>query len=378
MKSASNMIRRRIRWVIPFVMLMACVEPVDFEEVPDPYLQMVVEGRITDRAGGTYVRISRSMSLDTQNAERVPIRRARVTLLDDAGNSEDFFEASPGEYVTTDKLTREFGRSYHVRIQTENGNVFESDPDPLQPVGEIERLWFEFEARTIDSEYGPLAADRFNIYLDAYAGSADNALVRWKFNGTYKVTTEPKFHETWIPPYTPYKNPPPCSGYKVVHGPGGGLLEKFGDCSCCECWVTQYEALPQLSDTQLVRDKKFKRINVGEVPIDGARFHEKYRVTVEQMSLSPKAFEFFKLVRDQKTSAADLFQPPSGEIRGNVRAVNSNAPVVGMVFSVGLRSKEIYIFPDDVPYPVVPAPLLPDACDLVYKNASTVRPKEWE
>src|SRR5258708_13442047 len=56
-------------------------------------------------------------------------------------------------------------------------------------------------------------------------------------------------------------------------------------------------------------------------------------------SLSKKSFEFFRLIRAQKEGASSLFQPPFGEIKGNVSPVNSTAPVVGLFWATSVDRK---------------------------------------
>lgn len=364
-------------WLITFMVLMACVERIDFKVPPAKY-QMVVEGMITDSTGPYTVTLSEAMNVDTDTIVRVPITRATLTLYDDQGNSESLTETSPGTYVTHGLIQGKVGRAYHIRIETLAGNIFESEPDLLFPVGELEAIRFEYEKRTVVETFGEVAADVFNIYVDASAGTEKENYVRWKFTGIYKVITEPKEHNTWNPPYLPYRNPFPCSGYILTGGAPGGLLVQVGDCECCTCWAKHFETKPQLSDMQLISGSQFRNVKVGEVPINSTTFHEKYMVEVDQMSLSRQAFEFFKLMRAQKEGSSSLFQPPSGEIRGNIRAVNNTDPVIGLFYATALQRKSIFIQKTDVPYLLTPIEFITYPCYDYFENASTTKPAGWE
>jgi thiamine biosynthesis protein ThiC len=164
-----------------------------------------------------------------------------------------------------------------------------------------------------------------------------------------------------------------------VGGPigSGGLLQKVGECECCTCWVNDLEPLPQLSDTQLISGTQFNNIKVGEVPINTVTFYDKYMVDVEQMSLSKHSFDFFKLIRKQKETASSLFQPPAGEIRGNINAVNNNESVVGIFWASSIMKKTIFIQRSDVPYNLPPTDSIYYAC-TAYPNSSNVKPKDWQ
>jgi len=367
----------RYPWLITFIMLMACVERIDFDVPPAKY-QMVVEGMITDSPGPYTVTLSEAMNVDTDTVVHVPITRAMVTLYDDHGNSESFTENSPGIYATQGLIQGKVGLAYHIRIETSAGSIFESEPDVLNPVGEVEDIRFEYEKRTVVKTYGEVPADVFNIFVDADAGTEKENYVRWKFTGTYKVITDPKEHSTWNPPYLPYRNPFPCSGYILTGGAPGGLLVQVGDCECCTCWAKHFETTPQLSDMQLISGSQFSNVKVGEVPINSTTFHEKYMVEVEQMSLSRQAFEFFKLIRVQKEGSSSLFQPPSGEIRGNINQVNNNDPVIGLFYAASITKKSIFIQKSDVPYLLTPIEYITYPCYDYFENASTTKPAGWE
>lgn len=366
---------RRRHWVASLLLLLACVDPIDFE-VPPAFEQIVVEGQITDKPGPYSVKISRAVSVSEQAQTPGPVTGAQVTLFNDEGASEPLVDQGNGLYLTSGAMQGRVGHRYHIRIEVD-GKVFESEPDLLNPVGEVTAIRYEFEARTKTLPYGEFKDDVFNIYIDSDAGPAQEKFVRWRFTGTYKVLTNPELHETLALEYW-YKTPLPCSGYVVVPFIPGGRLEKRSECTCCTCWANHYEPAPQLSDTQFVEGGKFNNIKVGEVPINSASFYDRYLVHVEQISLSQAAFDFFRLVRAQKEGALSLFQPPSAEIKGNVSAIGNSTPVVGLFYASAITSKVIFLKSDVVPYNLPPIDFSTDECYKYYENASTTKPALWE
>jgi Domain of unknown function (DUF4249) len=368
----------KVKCLLIFTLMSGCLERINFD-VPQAQLQLVVEGMISDEEGPYTVKISTGMSIDSDSIVRIPFQDAIVKLYDDIGTVENLMESNPGIYVTAGIIQGQVGHSYHIAIETPDGNFFESEPDMIKPVGRMDSIRFKFEARTVREPFGEVQADVFNIYVDAQAGSGEENFVRWRFKGTYMVTTYPELHEIWEPPYTPYKAPLPCSGYVLVGGPigSGGLLEKRSDCICCTCWVNHLESIPQLSDTQLIYGNEFKNVKVGEVPITNNTMSDKYMVEVEQMSLTRKSFDFFKLIRAQKEGAASIFQPPSGEIIGNLKQVNNTEPIIGLFWATSIDYKKIFIHRGDVPYPVTPSDFIANDCRR-YPNSTNVKPNSWE
>ena len=355
----------------------SCVERIDFE-VPPASVQTVVEGMITSDPGPYTVKVSRGINLDALSAKNTPVGGLEITLFDDQGNSEPLVEDSEGVYVTGGVIQGEIGRAYHIRIETPDGQIYESTPDILNPTGQMEAINFEYEARTIEENFGQVPADVFNIFVDGNAGILEESYTRWRFSGTYEVETFPKFRERRIPTYRPFKDPPTCSGYIVVGAIPMGRLEKVADCTCCFCWVNDFEQAPQLSDNLLVSNNEFRNIKVAEVPINPSTFYNKYRVTIEQMSMSRNAFEFFRLIRSQKENASNIFQSTFGEIPGNIQAVNNSDPIVGIFWATSIDTLSRFIQRSDVPYPVTDIEFSTISCLERYENSTIEKPDGWD
>ncbi len=367
----------KTRWGIIFLLLMSCVERIEFD-APSASLLTIVEGIISDSPGPYTVKVSRGLTLDENSTSTIALKNAKIKLYDDKGTTEDFKEISPGVYQTSGKIKGELNHSYYISVETPEGKTFESEPEKIDPAGDIENIKFEYEAKTVVKKFGETNSDVFNLFVDGKAADINESYLRWRFTGTYKIVNNPELHFTYTPPYTPYKNPWPCSGYILLPETGtGGKLEKIADCTCCVCWAEQYEALPQISDVGLVKNGEFKNVKVGEVAINSIVFDDKYLVLVEQMSLSKKAFDFFKLVRSQKEGASNLFQPPSGEIRGNMKSIVGNDLVVGLFWATSIKKKTIFIYPSDIPYPLPPKDIDTLPC-TDYENSSTTKPAFWE
>ncbi|NOT76008.1 MAG: DUF4249 domain-containing protein [Cyclobacteriaceae bacterium] len=363
--------RLKTQWIFTFIILGACVEPIEFK-VPPAQLQTTIEGMISDGPGPYIVKISEGISLEDDSLVRVPIRNAKVKLYDDEGHIENLTENAPGDYYTGGVIQGRVGHAYHITIETSDGKLFESEPEIINPVGAIDDIRFEYESRSVEENFGTIAKDVFNIYIDSKTIPGNDNFVRWRFTGTYKVLTYPELHWIWALGYV-LPDPYPCSGWAYI---GRTYAEQVAPCSCCICWAHDYEDKPQLSDGQLISGDRFNNVKVGEVAITPASFYEKYLVDVEQMSLSKTAFEFFKLIRSQKEGSSSLFQPPSGIIKGNIKATNSSTPVVGIFWATSIKTKSIFIQRSSVPYPITQIAQIRYPCQW-YPYATTQQPPNW-
>jgi hypothetical protein len=367
----------RLRWVAVFIVVGSCVDRIEFNTPPARTL-MVVDGLISTDPGPYTVTITNGFDVDEDSILYTPVQRLAVTLHEVNGVNESFIESSPGVYRTKGVIQGQTGHSYYINIKTIEGKIFESQPEMINPVGKIGEIRFEFEKRIIRKNFYETDNDVFNVFLDSDAGGGSEVYVRWRFKGTYLVVTYPQFFFRSTPPYTPYKDPFPCSGYVLGEGPegSGGVLRQVGQCTCCTCWANNFETIPQIADASLVAGNQFKNVKIAEVSINNRTFYDKYLVEIEQMSLTKNAFDFFKLVRKQKEEASSLFQPPAAEIRGNVKALNNNDLVIGLFWATSIATQHVFIEKSDIPFPLPEANLNTLPCTTV-PFSSTTKPKLW-
>jgi Domain of unknown function (DUF4249) len=341
-----------------------CVDPLDVA-IPEVKFQLVVDGFITNEPGPYTVKLYRARPLETDLDRLIVEKFAKVRLKDDAGNSELLTEISEGIYQTSPNGIRgQVGRSYYLEITTITGRTFFSDPDKILPVGSIQNISYEFDSKQ--------SADGFRIFTDATGLADQDDLYRFRVVGTYEVETFPKLRtrreEAGIIP-----DPFPCSGYINQDG----LLRKVGTCTCCSCWVTQYDDIPVMADEQFSSGDQFKDLEVGFVPISRRTFYNKFRVEVQQMSITSSTFEFWKLVRAQKIGTTDLFQPPGGRITGNIHSVDPNEKPLGIFWAAGINKASIFIEKKNLPYLIQPIDTLVAPCQFL-PYSSNVKPSFWQ
>ena len=364
------------RWTPVFALVVACVDTVNISRSLTDSI-IIVDGSITDEAGPYIVKITHAFPLHADTARNEPISGATVVLYSDKGESEVLIEEKAGEYQTTGMIRGTIGNTYHITLQMPDGSTFQSDPERLNAAGDIKAIKYAYEARTVTKSYGVLPADVFNVYADADADISGDSLVymRWRFTGTYKTETFPQLHTT-VSQVSTYKTPYECSGYVVDPGLNGGVLRQDTVCTCCICWVKEFETTPHLFNSELVSEGQFRNVKVGEVPISRATFVEKYYVALEQMAISRKAYDFFNIIRSQKDNASNLFQPTPGRSVGNIVGVNTDERIVGLFWAASIARGSIFIPKEAVPYKIA-TDSVPRPCTS-YPNSSTTKPDFWD
>ncbi|MEK6780241.1 MAG: DUF4249 domain-containing protein [Bacteroidota bacterium] len=327
----------------------ACVDRINFD-IPGQFSNdLVVDGLITDEPGPYTVKLSRSIKVDDTRPLGIPVNAKSISIHDNAGNSETLNKISTGFYQTKpDGIQGVIGREYFIRIEMDDGNIFESLPDKMNPVGAIDSIYYDFES--YQPETAPTAY-RYRIYIDAHNTPEGSNYFRWKFNGTYEVETLPQY--THCPDSPCSYCPTECSGYAWVDGelkkgyaynPKTKKVEYFGlECTCCRCWVTAPEAKPKVSDLQISASGKFVKVEMGTIPVNFYTFFEKYRVEILQMSLSRVSFDYWKAIESQKDASGSLFQPITGKIPTNIFEKNNAQGVQGIFYASATTKKQIYL-----------------------------------
>jgi len=364
--------KKLIRHLLPALLLMvSCVDPADVDTPPFSY-QVVVDGYITTEPGPYIVKLFRSRPLETADLDRlVPEISAKVWMKDDAGNVEFLKEMGGGIYQTAaNGMQGVVGRSYHIEFTLNNGKRYESEPELLKPVGEVKAINYDFVA---GDGSGVDKGDGFRIRADATGVVDVEDLVRLRMVATYKVLTFPELRQTrnaegaWIP------NPYPCSGY--VNRDNN--LVRVAECTCCYCWVSVYDEIPAITNEEFTADDIFLDREVGFVSANRNTLYEKIHVEVQELSLTPSTYQFWKLIKAQKEGVSNIFQPPSGKLKGNIKALDSSDEVLGLFWAAGVHKKSIFIDRSDVPLELPGIDTLKAPC-LFLTNSTNQKPSFWE
>jgi hypothetical protein len=359
-----------------------------------------VEGSITDKPGPYTIKLSYSRKL-ANYFPSPPVAAKEVIIFDDAGNSESLTQTSTGIFQTSyNGIKGTIGREYFVRIELSDGKIYESIPERMKPAGVIDSVYYKFKQYQPELETEKIKY-QFRIFMDSYSETEKDSerFFLWKLTGTYRVQTKPELHILLNP--GPAKDPRPCSGF--VLDKKTGTIGYIAPCECCLCWADIVANKPNVSDSYIVANNKFNKVDMGLIPVEYWHFWDKTLVTVEQLSLSKIAFEYWKTIRDQKEGVTSLFQPAIGKARSNVFLKNGQEEVLGIFYAAGVAKKTFFLTAKDIPLGprvIPPAPALPpryvslpgfelsefdsptevvrESCLIAFPHSTTKQPIDWK
>ncbi len=337
-----------------------CIDRVDLS-LPASEFPIIVDGVISDapKEDTVKIRVSRAFQVDGVYHPVEGVRSVGVVITDNTGASYILNEdtGSIGTYWTT-ALQGTVGRTYKLSLTTSEGAHFESTAETMLAAGTVDSIYFEVVQRKNKSKN--IDEEGFNIYINAKAAPGSSLRMRWKFDGTYQVITNPDALIT-IDPFTG----------EEIH------LACAAGCLCCVCYVSEKEESPIMTNTTFVGASEMSRVFMKYIPINNYTFNQKYHVEITQMEVSQAVYDFYRAVKGQAENASSLFQPPFFELKGNITATNNSDLIVGIFSAAAVSKRSIYILRSDIGHTIVSGEIIGD-CRAVAENSSTTVPPFWQ
>jgi hypothetical protein len=182
------------------LILFGCVDRVFFD-IPFPAKYGIsIDGVISTNPGPYTVNIYREFDVQSEDSPRTGVSASLVQLFDGKGNSEKLKQVGSGIYQTpVDGIQGEAGGVYHIRVELEDGRVYESIPDTLKGGGAIDSAYYELTKRYV---VDGVETD-FEMYVNASTeGDLAKSHFMWSNHSTFKSLTHPEL-EGSIPPGGP-------------------------------------------------------------------------------------------------------------------------------------------------------------------------------
>jgi hypothetical protein len=307
---------KKIFWKTIFVLfivatLITCVEPYTpnigkFESL------LVVDALLTDENASNYVKISKTVATADQEPEMV--KGAQVTVTDDSGATAYFTEKSDGVYKSDSLIFRgETGRTYTLHIKTADGSEYKSDACMLNPVQDIDTVYYKLDEEIIDND--------IKSGLRLYVKSKATTLCgynRWTYHEWWKVEALYAQESVYIDsatflPYTPYKR---------------------------ICYANKKSGDIIIKSTQEDIDQPLLFIASQLSP----RLLKEYCLELKQLSISKEEYEFWNCMKQIGESGSSIFDKQPFQISGNIHNVNTPDQTVLGYFQVsGVKMIRKYI-----------------------------------
>lgn len=343
------------------LLTISCVEKINFN-IDENSDQIVIVGSITTKPGPYFIRIHKAVDFyEGLYASSNPIENAKVVISSDDGQIEILTNIGSGLYQTNANGIRgQIGKSYSVSVTTEAENMYQSKRETIVEAPQIDSLYFQYEEKDVLLNHNiTVKGKSVNILVDFHDQIDQENYYSWTWKNTYKFET---FPEKFIG-VDGIVDPLPCS---------------FFGCNCCICWHTSEEQNDlEFAQDRLFNGKKVEKQLVANMPLIAGEFHFKHYINVSQKSISKEAFEFWRQIKEQK-STSTLFATPPAKINGNIININNPGEDVWGYFSASdVKERSFYIYPYDIPGGLIDFNPINNDCRTV-SNATNQQPSFWE
>lgn len=288
--------------IISLVLLCSsCIETIDFD-VERSGSRLVVDGMITDTPGPHTLKLRRTTDEETTSK---PLSGALITITDNLGNSESYYEIFDGTYILEGSSVKGVqGRSYSIEITLPNGYTYRSEEETMPTEVAKDSIHYEFDTITELNEYGSSSEKEIvRIIRHTTIPETEQPLyLKWEIEETYK------FSEYDFP--DPFGRPPPM------------------------CYITRYpepQTIHLLNGRELASGKLAPQ-TILERNIDYT-FYQRHYINLIQYSVTRQAHEYWTEVDQIVNQSGTIFDVPPANAHSNIKNVNDSAEQVFGYFS---------------------------------------------
>lgn len=296
----------------------SCIEPYT-PIIEESQEVLVINGMITDQAGLHHVFVSKSSPYNSPSFE--PVTGCIVTVQDESGLIEYFFESEDGHYKAD--LPASFlavGKAYRLHVIKGNES-YSSEYDTLLACPPIDTLYFEVDTRGTSDPEVILGGLQFFSEVRGNKNASRN--FRWLLEETWEYRTAYAADHFW-------------SGT-------GPILQQTSE-AIHTCWkIYPIESLFS-SSTRHLSENALRRNPLNYVSNETPRLKIKYGLLVKQQSLTNSAYEYWSKMESQSGESGGLYESQPSSAIGNLSSLNRpGTKVLGMFYATQEKQKRITV-----------------------------------
>ncbi|MEA5460125.1 DUF4249 domain-containing protein [Arcicella sp. LKC2W] len=319
---------------------MSCIDPysLDFNQKNSV---LVVEGFLTDDSVKPDTIKIQYSNFENEVVSIVPIASVKASVLNVETNEETkLIEQPKGGFLPPKNFKIKIQNKYILKFSLPNGQNYESAPETITPTPAIAKVYDIFNPKSVLSEDGKKYLSANEVYLDTQDPSEQKNYYLWRYIHFERLG----FCITCTK-----------SQYSVQTGACSIPLANFNrtayyDYQCAgDCFsIFKSKQVSVLSDVasngQLIKGKLIAKIpNYSPTGC---------LIQIQQISISPEMFLYFKILEAQTQSNGGLADTPPAGIVGNIKNITTpTEKVVGYFGVVSIQKSNYWIDRKDAKSP---------------------------
>ncbi len=300
--------------VLVCVVLASCVEEV---QLPPRSVEsrLVVEGLITDEAPPYAIKLTFTGLYNSLvfGQKEIPLDGAAVFVTELGGRRVQLQQDPVNplfHWLRDPEFVGQVGKRYQLDVQLADGSRYVSEPELLNAVPAIDRLYAEYRPRAANDFTSP---DYYEVLLDTQDPATPDNYYRW-------------------------------SAYGYVPRFSTGESQGFAGVCCQYCFYPVYGTGSDVQSDALINGKAISRRSVHASPI---YYPGQHFIEVRQYSLTRGAYQFWTRFEQQRKRSGSLFDPLPASIEGNVHDASDKDRLALGYFGASAVATKRMIIPGD-------------------------------
>ena len=295
--------------------LSACVEPYQPSVSADAGDILVVDGSINGSTNSATVKLTRAVAL-TSADDPMPETNASISIEEFEGGSFPLTEEGAGTYEVLG-LPLTFEKKYAIKIQTQNGKIYQSEYVQL------------YETPAIDSVTWRVEGAGLAILVNTHNESSNSRLYKWNFEETWQYSSV--FTSSLI-----------IKGDEVLFRMPSELINN--------CWSSAPSNTILVGSTKRLTSNSVRDFPLTYLPEGSVKISKTYTILVKQRSLSEEGYTYWQNLRKSTQNVGGLFDPLPAQVKGNITCITDpTEPVLGYFDASSVNEQRIFIHSRDIP-----------------------------
>jgi len=336
---------RNLLAIATVLLFIRCVKPFDFE-VRKAENVLVVEATISNELKKQRVVLSRASNLEdiisfaneyfvglpfrpVEDTIVNPERGAVVTISNDDGNLFSFTEIEAGIYQSDIAFAAQVGVNYQLNIISAINEIYQSEIEQATGSSQLDNIYAE---RTTNAT----GDDGIAIYVDGSDATGTSNYFRYTYEETYKIVA-PRWHPR---EYEIVRDDLVFLDDGTILYPAVNLIERSEEQQVC--YKTVASANINLKNTTVLEKPIVSRNNVRFIDRNNHILSHRYSILVKQFLQSIDSYFYYENLNNFTKSESVFSEIQPGFLEGNIKAMDTDEPVVGYFDVSSVSEKRLF------------------------------------
>ena len=265
--------KSRFLYLLIIVVGTQCRQTYEPPVTQENHNYLVVDGFIANGNDSTIIKLSRTTPI-SDSISSVPELAAQVSVTGDQGDIYSLMDEGNGSY-SIPSLALNSSEKYKLRIVTNNGNVYESEPLEVRASPPIDSVTWD-----------QLTRGNVNIYVSTHDPQNSTRYYKWDYVETWQYGS--KFQS-------------------ILEYTSNGLVLRPPADDISTCWRTRNSPDILINSSERLADDVIFKNHLLQITAPDERLNKKYSILVKQYAINKDAFNYYRQLQNNSENLGSIF-----------------------------------------------------------------------